>query len=146
MEHTEDGTTAVLALAERAGQLLVRASENAPGSTPAEQAGWMVAFAVMGGIATACTLAVIAWKVAKPHVDKYLSRVVRQVADVHRSVTVNGGRNDPPTLLDEIGKNTAEVRLLRIDLAEHMAFSERDRAALWRAVGHTDSRPDEREG
>lgn len=64
---------------------------------------------VAGGITVVSAAAVVVWKVAiKPHFEEF----VRKNAEIHKSVTVNGGVNSPPTLRDDISDLRGQVSQL----------------------------------
>lgn len=68
-------------------------------SESVQQAVWEWLLTVSLGIGAVSGAAVIIWKVAvKPHFTEF----IRKATEVHTSVTVNGGRNSPPTLLDKV--------------------------------------------
>lgn len=70
---------------------------------------WEMLALVVMAIPTLAAVLVIVWKVAiKHHVEEF----VRKQAEVHKSVTVNGGRNDPPTLRDDISNLRGQVQQL----------------------------------
>lgn len=62
-----------------------------------------------GGLTTIAGAFYLVWRVAiKHHVEKF----VREVSAVHKSVTVNGGKNSPPTLRDDISDLRSQVSQL----------------------------------
>lgn len=121
-------------LSDRAAALISQVMQSTPGATPVQQAAWVSALAILGGIATACGLAVITWKIARPHVDKYVRdqiRPLQQAADsTLREVAINGGTSNPPTLKDDIsdlrdhlGRVEGKVDTNTAALADHEAAS-----------------------
>lgn len=81
---------------------------------------WEWLLMVAGGITVMAGASVIVWKVAvKPHVEKFIA----QAAEVHKSVTVNGGRNSPPTLRDEVNQVGK-----KLDTLAHIAGKAAQRA------------------
>lgn len=67
---------------------------------------WEWVLMVAGGITAVSGAGAILWKVAvRPHLQEF----VRKASEVHTSVTVNGGKNSPPTLRDDISDLRAQV-------------------------------------
>lgn len=74
-----------------------------------QRALWEMLALVAMAIPTLAATAVIVWKVAvKHHVEEF----VRKQAEVHKSVMVNGGKNNPPTLRDDISDLRGQVQQL----------------------------------
>lgn len=53
-------------------------------------------------VGASITVVGLIWWLVWPRIRKGIEDVVRQVNETHQSVTVNGGKNSPPTLLDKI--------------------------------------------
>jgi hypothetical protein len=53
-------------------------------------------------VGASITVLGLIWWLVWPRIRKGIEDVVKQVNETHKSVTVNGGRNSPPTLLDKI--------------------------------------------
>lgn len=66
-----------------------------------------------------------------PYLREHL---VKPMALVQKQVTENSHHNAVPTVLDRIDDVRQEVATLNETLEDHMAYSEADRADLWRAV------------
>lgn len=60
--------------------------------------------------------------------------VVTPVQETRRQVSVNGGNNQPPTLLDKVGQLDTSVQQLRSDFIAHLVNASRDTAAMWNAI------------
>lgn len=61
-------------------------------------------------------------------------QLIRPVQETHKQVTVNGGRNNPPTLLDKVGEVDASLKKLRQDFVDHLVNASREQADMWRAI------------
>lgn len=126
-------------LSDRAAALIGNVMQSTPGTTPVQQAAWVSALAILGGVATACALAVIAWKIARPHVDKYVRSLIKPLQDTadstHREVAVNGGKNNPPTLKDDISDLRAHVGRVEDKVDTNTAALEAHEAASGQYLG-----------
>lgn len=70
---------------------------------------WEWVLMVTGGITVVSGAGVIVWRVAiRPHFLEF----VLKASEVHKSVTVNGGQNSPPTLLDKVHEQSKDIRSL----------------------------------
>lgn len=84
----------------------------------------------------------ILWWLVWPRIRDGIENIVVKVNETHKSVTVNGGKNNPPTLRDELGQvredvkglirgqaaNVSELRDLHGEVsdAKHIAEEARD--------------------
>lgn len=70
---------------------------------------WETVAAVAGTLLTLAAFAALVWRLALRH---HVTEFVRKVSAVHKSVTVNGGHNSPPTLRDDISEVRAQLAQL----------------------------------
>lgn len=86
--------------------LLLMAIADAATDPGVQRTFWEWVLVVAGGITITSGAGVIVWKVAiRPHFEEF----VRKASEVHQSVTVNGGKNSPPTLRDDISDLRGQV-------------------------------------
>lgn len=62
----------------------------------------IVLLAAMGAVLTVAGFTALVWKIARPHLEAYFADLMHKTNEVHRQVTVNGGKNNPPTMLDDM--------------------------------------------
>ena len=106
---------------------------------PPDDAWWQILFGAIGAVSAAIFILGAVWWLLKPRVKQWLRREIAEPTQrIQHQVAVNGGRNDPPTLLDEVGRNTQQVSLLRSEvsgLAEalrgHIVIAGRDHDRMW---------------
>lgn len=63
-------------------------------------------------VSAVLVIAGLFWWLVKPRVQGWIKeQLIQPVQETHRSVTVNGGRNSPPTLRDEVSELRDAARL-----------------------------------
>lgn len=78
------------------------------------------------------TLGGVAWKyLVLPNLREQL---IKPVQETHRATTVNGGQNNPATLLDKVGDLKDGLKELRDDFHAHITLAQREEAAMWSAI------------
>lgn len=60
----------------------------------------------------------------------------RKIGETHKQVTVNGGKSDPPTVLDYISDVKAEVRGVAAMFTMHLADAAVDKQQLAEVRAH----------
>lgn len=80
-------------------------------------------------VGTITVLAGTGWWLIKPRFDAWLHRTfIKPLQETHTSVTVNGGKNDPATLMDKVGRLSEDLADARKDvrgiIATQMAASQ----------------------
>jgi hypothetical protein len=94
----------------------------------------VVVLAVAAGISTLAAGCAAVWWFVKPRVQAWaVTQIVDPVRNVERQVTVNGGRSNPPTLLDKVGTvqaRLADVQAAQVEAAEKAAELAAEQAAL----------------
>lgn len=83
----------------------------------------------IGEIAAAlAAISALLWWLVGPRIKAGITEIVRQVDETHHSVTVNGGKSDPPTLRDEVGllreQQESTQRALGINTAQTAAAKQ----------------------
>lgn len=63
-------------------------------------------------VSAALVLLGLIWWFVWPRIEDKLEKVAKQVNETHKSVTVNGGKNSPPTLRDDISELRSTVQQL----------------------------------
>lgn len=63
-------------------------------------------------VGASITVIGLIWWLVWPRIRQGIEDVVKQVNETHKSVTVNGGRNSPPTLLDKIHTQGQQLEAL----------------------------------
>lgn len=127
---------------------ILRASaEQVPNQV--EDSAWELLVIIPGVAAALIAVLGGVWWLVKPRIEKWArEQIVAPLGDVHREVLVNGGRNNPPTMLDRIEANATEVRALRTDFRDHIQYAAGDSDAMWRAIEAVAnaSPPEDRDG
>lgn len=85
-----------------------------PPPEPVQWALWQILLAAAGALVTISGASGVLWWLVKPRVEKWATTILRQVSETHKSVTVNGGRNSPPTLRDDISRLGSQVQQLTV--------------------------------
>jgi methyl-accepting chemotaxis protein len=84
---------------------------------PAVQRGVLDYLKTIGEVASALLVVLgILWWLVWPRIRDGIERIVRQVNETHHSVTVNGGKSNPPTLRDEMSHLAADLSDARKDV------------------------------
>lgn len=67
-------------------------------------------------VSAVLVIAGLFWWLVKPRVQAWVKeQLIQPVQETHRSVTVNGGRNSPPTLRDEVSElRAAATRAVKV--------------------------------
>lgn len=104
-------------------------------------------------VITSCTVALTGglfgilaavWKIALPWLQREIAGPAQEAralaAETHKQVTVNGGRNNPPTLLDKVGSIGDKVDSLDVKVVQHLAWSSEETSRLWSAIRRLESR------
>jgi hypothetical protein len=80
-----------------------------------------------GTFLTIVAVCAVVWKFLKPWLREQLFEPLQ---DVHKEVTVNGGKSNPPTLKDELSilgskvdQLSADIRILALAFSSHVVTS-----------------------
>lgn len=83
---------------------------------------------VFAATVAACTLIGLAVRyVLVPYLDE---KLIKPLEETHRQVSVNGGQNNPPTLLDKVGATHELAVETRDMLTTHLIEAAGDHARL----------------
>lgn len=89
--------------------------------TEATRPWWEVGLMVVGSVTGFIAVITLVWKISKPHLDAYFKKLIEPAEEAKRQLTVNGGRNDPATVLDKLHNLGGQVKEVKEQQAE-MAY------------------------